>query len=96
MDNNKKRIRQMKLGRQINFINRLDEVLKKDAIPELVSQTNRNEFEQTVRLASLLNDTSDFLKDFVERQARIEMEMTKIVEMLENQKKDNTVKIEVS
>ena len=96
MDNNKKRIRQMKLGRQINFLSRLDEVLKKDAIPELVSQTNRNEFEQTVRLASLLNDTSDFLKDFVERQARIEMEMTKIVEMLENQKKDNAVKIEVS
>ena len=88
--------RQVRLGKQVNFLNRLDEVLKKDAIPELISQADSHDFDQTVRMASLLNDTSDFLKEFAVRQARIEEEMNKIVEMLENQKKDNAVKIEVS
>lgn len=79
-----KRVRQMRLGKQINFLNRLEVLIHKDLIPELVQDCNiSTDLETTVRLADLLNDTSNFLKETVCRQARIELELVEINEKLD-------------
>lgn len=78
---NQKRLRQFKLGKQINYINRIDELIHKDVLPDMVeSVKNENDLTSAIRLYKLLDETSDFLKETICRQARIEVELEKLNE----------------
>lgn len=88
------RLRQFKLGKQIKFLDKLNLLIHKDLMPELVSECKTKEdIETTVRLVDLLNETTDFVKESVCRNARIEAELyilrQQVQELLDKNKENN-------